>query len=124
MILYGRNAVLEALRGRRRVLAVSIANEADREQIPADVDVTLADSRQLEQRSGSDDHQGFVAEAEAYPYADATSLLQADDALVVALDEVTDPHNLGAVARSRGNRVASRASATNELARPTPNTSP
>jgi 23S rRNA (guanosine2251-2'-O)-methyltransferase len=40
------------------------------------------------------------AEVEPYPYADAAELLAAPDALIVALDEVTDPQNLGAVARS------------------------
>src|SRR5215211_5565663 len=40
-----------------------------------------------------------AAEAGPYPYVDADSLLDRDDALVLALDEVQDPHNLGAVAR-------------------------
>jgi 23S rRNA (guanosine2251-2'-O)-methyltransferase len=39
------------------------------------------------------------AEVDPYPYAGADELLAADDALVVALDEVQDPHNLGAVCR-------------------------
>jgi 23S rRNA (guanosine2251-2'-O)-methyltransferase len=48
---------------------------------------------------GSDEHQGICAEVDPYPYVDADSLLGADDALVLALDEVQDPHNLGAVCR-------------------------
>ncbi|MGA8216993.1 MAG: 23S rRNA (guanosine(2251)-2'-O)-methyltransferase RlmB, partial [Solirubrobacterales bacterium] len=35
-----------------------------------------------------------------YPYADPTALLKADDALVVALDQIQDPHNLGSVCRA------------------------
>ena len=54
---------------------------------------------EVEERAGSPDHQGICAEVEAYPYADADALLDAEDALVVALDEVQDPHNLGAVCR-------------------------
>ena len=50
--------------------------------------------------AGSPDHQGIVAEVDPYPYADPTSLLDRPDALIVALDQVQDPHNLGAVCRS------------------------
>ncbi len=48
---------------------------------------------------GSGDHQGVCARAEDYPYVDFAGLLDADDALVVCLDEIQDPHNLGAVCR-------------------------
>ena len=50
---------------------------------------------------GSPDHQGVVAEVDPYPVRrPATRCSSADDALVVALDQVQDPHNLGAVCRS------------------------
>ena len=55
--------------------------------------------RTLERLCGSPDHQGICAEVEPFPYSDADELLSADDALVVCLDEVQDPHNLGAVCR-------------------------
>ncbi len=58
-----------------------------------------APSRRSSERAGSPDHQGICAEVEAYPYADADALLDAEDALVLALDEIQDPHNLGAVCR-------------------------
>ncbi|MDQ3793805.1 MAG: 23S rRNA (guanosine(2251)-2'-O)-methyltransferase RlmB, partial [Actinomycetota bacterium] len=44
-------------------------------------------------------HQGVAALAEPYPYAELEDLLAAPDSLVVLLDGVTDPHNLGAVLR-------------------------
>ena len=50
---------------------------------------------ELERLCGSPDHQGVVAEVDPYPYADPGSLLEAEDALVVVLDQVQDPHNLG-----------------------------
>ena len=54
---------------------------------------------ELERICGSPDHQGICAEVEPYAYADPDTLLADEDALVVALDEVQDPHNLGAVCR-------------------------
>ena len=83
MIVYGRNPVREAERGPRRVLRKW-------EGLPAE---------ELERICGSPDHQGVCAEVEPYRYADADALLEAEDALVIALDEVQDPHNLGAVCR-------------------------
>ena len=49
-------------------------------------------------RAGSEEHQGVVAEVGPYPYAGVAEVM-GERPLVVALDEVTDPHNLGAVAR-------------------------
>lgn len=57
-------------------------------------------SKDLERLCGSPDHQGVVAEVDPYPYADPGEVLDSDDALVVALDQVQDPHNLGAVCRA------------------------
>ncbi len=84
--IYGRRPVAEAERGRRRVHRVWRAPET-----PAD---------ELERLCGSPDHQGVVAEVDPFPYADPNSLLGAEDALVVVLDQVQDPHNLGAVCRA------------------------
>jgi 23S rRNA (guanosine2251-2'-O)-methyltransferase len=84
--IYGRRPVREAQRGRREVRRVWSAPETAAEE--------------LERLCGSPDHQGVVAEVDPYPYADPGSLLGAEDALVVALDQVQDPHNLGAVCRA------------------------
>jgi 23S rRNA (guanosine2251-2'-O)-methyltransferase len=96
VIVYGRNPVREALRGRRRVLRAWAAAELEWLE---GVEVETVAAERLEQLCGSPEHQGVCAEAEPYPYADADTLLAADDALVVCLDQVQDPHNLGAVCR-------------------------
>lgn len=85
-VVYGRNAVAEARRGRRRVHRVWTQDE-----LPA---------AELNRLAGSPDHQGVVAEVDPYPYADPASLLGGETALVVALDQVQDPRNLGAICRS------------------------
>ena len=99
MIVYGRNPVREALRGRRAVERVWATTGAAREEWLAGVEVEAAEAPELERLCGSREHQGVCAQAAPYPYADAGSLLDPDEALVVCLDEVKDPHNLGAVCR-------------------------
>ena len=102
MILYGRNAVREALRGRRsveRVIATArVAREPWLEAATVPVELVTTDD-ELSELCGSGDHQGVCARAEDYPYVDPAGLLGADDALVVCLDEIQDPRNLGAVCR-------------------------
>jgi len=99
--IYGRNPVREALRGRRgvrRVLATERA--ASGADWLRGVPLTLTGAGEVAALAGSDDHQGFAAEVDPYPYADAGQLAAGDRPLLVALDEITDPHNLGAIARS------------------------
>lgn len=99
--LYGRNAVREALRGPRAVARVWATAPAAREPWLKGAPVSVvADARELEQRCGSPDHQGVCAEVAPYRYADAGELLAAPDALIVALDEIQDPQNLGAICRT------------------------
>jgi 23S rRNA (guanosine2251-2'-O)-methyltransferase len=103
VIVYGARPVIEALRGRRRVLRVWAADEAPAaaaRAAGAPEPVQLVGAQELEQLSGTSEHQGLVCETEPYPYADAAALLASEDALVVVLDQVQDPQNLGAICRS------------------------
>lgn len=103
-IVYGRRPVAEAKRGRRRVRRVWTSGEVG--------------AAELTRIAGSPDHQGVVAAVDPYPYAEPDSLLEDPNALVVALDQVQDPRNLGAVCRSAeaagatGVALPSRRSAT------------
>ncbi len=101
-LLYGRNAVHEALRAERRqvrgVWATAPAVEA--EQWLADVDPRRASGDELTALAGSGDHQGVVAAVDAYPYVELEQLLARPNPLIVALDEVQDPQNLGSLART------------------------
>jgi 23S rRNA (guanosine2251-2'-O)-methyltransferase len=100
-VLYGRNPIFEALRaGRREVRRIWATAGAAREPWLEGIQLEAADGDWLTQRAGSDAHQGLVADVGPYPYADPTSLLAGPAPLIVALDEIQDPRNLGAIARS------------------------
>jgi 23S rRNA (guanosine2251-2'-O)-methyltransferase len=99
VIVYGRNAVREALRGKRRVSRVWVDKHAAREPWLQSIDHKVVAPADLEHLCGSQDHQGVCADAGDYPYDDASTLLADDQALAVVLDEIQDPRNLGAVAR-------------------------
>ena len=102
--VYGRNAVREALRGPRAVRELWATERA----LSAEpwlretegVRVQVKPERELTDALGNRDHQGVLARCEPYRYADAYELAASDRPLLVCLDQVTDPHNLGAVARS------------------------
>jgi 23S rRNA (guanosine2251-2'-O)-methyltransferase len=100
-LLYGRNPVHEALRaGRRPVRRIWATPGAAREPWLAGREVVPATPEEIAELCGSDAHQGICADAGPYPYADAADLLARPAPLIVALDEVQDPQNLGAIARS------------------------
>lgn len=107
MIVYGRNPVREALRGRRRVSRVWAVPELMESDWPAGESLrassaaveTVSSGREIERLCGSPEHQGVCADAGPYRYVDPDRLLEPEDALIVCLDQVQDPHNLGAVCR-------------------------
>ncbi len=102
MILYGRNPVREALRGRRAhaIKDIWATPGAAREPWLDGLAVRTAGAAEIEARCGSSAHQGICAEAGAYPYAGAGELLAMPEPLLVALDQVQDPQNLGSICRT------------------------
>ena len=102
MIIYGRNPVREALRGHRTVRRIWVTRHTAQEPwlSRAGVDVQSADSVEIEHRCGSPDHQGICAEVSAFRYADQAQLLEEAPGLIVVLDQIQDPQNLGAICRT------------------------
>jgi 23S rRNA (guanosine2251-2'-O)-methyltransferase len=104
-LVYGRRPVREALRGPREVLELWATERAVRAEpwlngARPGVRRQVKLERELTEAAGTRDHQGVVAWAEPYRYADGYELAARDNPLLVCLDQVTDPHNLGAVART------------------------
>lgn len=102
MIVYGRNPVREALRGRRAgaVREIWATGGAAREPWLEDLEVRTVAAEQIEGRCGSSAHQGICADAGPYHYASADELLALEAPLLVALDQIQDPQNLGSICRT------------------------
>lgn len=101
--IYGRNVVQLALapgarRRAYRLAATPPALKSLREALPPGLPVDTVAAYELDDLIGSRDHQGVALQVDPFGYVRAESVLEAD--VVVVLDEVSDPRNLGAVARS------------------------
>jgi 23S rRNA (guanosine2251-2'-O)-methyltransferase len=110
----GRNSVVEALRAQMPVTGVYVAEGAERDgrlrevfRVAADRGISLLEvSRsELDRLTQGAVHQGLAAKVPAYEYAHPDDLLDRaaeakEPPLIVMLDSVTDPRNLGAVVRS------------------------
>ena len=103
--IYGRRAVREALRGPREVRELwaserALSAEPWLQEPGPGARHRIKAERELTERAGTRDHQGVLAFCDPYRYADAYELAGEPNPLLVCLDRVTDPHNLGAVCRS------------------------
>ena len=111
--LEGRNALTEALRAGRTIDKVFIADgDTDRglqrlaaEAKDAGAVIVPVDRRKLDQMSFTRSHQGVIALVAAHDYVTIDEILEeaasrGENALIVICDELSDPHNLGAIMRS------------------------
>ena len=111
--LEGRNALTEALRSGRTIDKVFIASgDTDKglqrlaaQAKEAGAVIVPVDRRKLDMMSSTHSHQGVIALAAAREYATIDDILQeaadrGEPPLIVICDELTDPHNLGAILRS------------------------
>jgi len=113
-IVAGRNPVLEALQAAVPATALHVGPRLDDDErigqavmLAADLGIPVVEAgrSELDRITGGAIHQGIALRIRRYSYADPTDLVQAardrgEQPLIVALDGVTDPRNLGAVARS------------------------
>lgn len=103
--LYGAHAVREALKSRRRKLLALYATETALARIAdlaraAGLEPIVVDSRMLSRHLGEEAvHQGLLLEARPLPEADLSDI-DSVNGVVLALDQVTDPHNVGAILRT------------------------
>ena len=109
----GRNAVLEAFRSGKTIDKLFVLDGCQdgpvrtivREARKHDTIINFVDKERLDRLANSGHHQGVVAQAAAYEYAEVEDILNAakekgEAPFIFILDEIEDPHNLGAVMRS------------------------
>ncbi|MCG8541722.1 MAG: 23S rRNA (guanosine(2251)-2'-O)-methyltransferase RlmB [Clostridia bacterium] len=112
-IIEGRNPVIEALRSGRDIEKILISKgnkEGSIKKIMAmakenRVFVQYVDKNKINQISTSGAHQGVIAYVAAYRYHELEEILDAarskeEDIILIILDEITDPHNLGSIIRT------------------------
>jgi 23S rRNA (guanosine2251-2'-O)-methyltransferase len=109
--LYGIRPVVEALNSRRRgvfeiIDAVGDAKVA-RAAAERGVDVKRASRKRVDDLARGGVHQGVVARVEPYPYSGLQEILSTPEPLVLVLDGIADPRNLGAVLRAADGAGAS-----------------
>jgi 23S rRNA (guanosine2251-2'-O)-methyltransferase len=109
----GRNAVLEAFRSGKTIDKLFILDGCQdgpiksivREAKKTDAIINYVDKERLDRLAGTGHHQGVVAIGAAYEYAEVDDILAAakekgEDPFIFILDEIEDPHNLGAIIRT------------------------
>ena len=111
--LEGRNAVLEAFRAGKTIDKLFVLDGCQdgpvksilREAKKTDTIINFVDKERLDRLANSGHHQGVVAQASAYEYAEVEDILNAakekgEAPFIFILDEIEDPHNLGAIIRT------------------------
>ena len=109
----GRNAVLEAFRSGKTIDKLFILDGCQdgpiksivREAKKTDAIINYVDKERLDRLAGTGHHQGVVAIGAAYEYAEVDDILasakeKGEDPFIFILDEIEDPHNLGAIIRT------------------------
>ncbi|MDE6700134.1 MAG: 23S rRNA (guanosine(2251)-2'-O)-methyltransferase RlmB [Acetatifactor sp.] len=112
-MIEGRNAVIEAFRAGKTIDRVYILDGCQdgpvitikREAVKRDVQIKYVARERLDQLSATGKHQGVIAQAAAYEYAEVEDMLQAakekgEAPFLFLLDNIEDPHNLGAIIRT------------------------
>ncbi|MBO5458793.1 MAG: 23S rRNA (guanosine(2251)-2'-O)-methyltransferase RlmB [Lachnospira sp.] len=112
-MIEGRNAVIEAFRSGKtidKLFVLDVCQDGPvksilREAKKADTIVNFVDKERLDRLSNTGHHQGVVAQAAAYEYAEVDDILKlakekGEAPFVFILDEIEDPHNLGAIIRT------------------------
>ena len=109
----GRNAVLEAFRSGKTIDKLFVLDGCQdgpvksiiREAKKTDTIINFVAKERLDRLAGTGHHQGVVAQAAAYEYAEVEDILKAakdkgEAPFIFILDEIEDPHNLGAIIRT------------------------
>ena len=100
-IVYGKNSFLEALNNNRIKKAYLLANNyLIKELNDKNIDYEIVNKTKLDGLTRRGNHQGFVAEVKEFKLCKIEDMLKRKDGLILILDGLKDPHNLGAIIRT------------------------
>ena len=100
-IVYGKNSFEEALNAKRVIKAYVLKDSAYLNRLKAErIPFEIVERRTLDKLSKSGNHQGFLAEVRSFKMAEVSSMIKKNNGLIVMLDGLKDPHNLGAIIRT------------------------
>lgn len=104
MYIYGRNVAIEAIENENEVHRIWALKNLQDQKLRTllehgTIPVSYVDKRKLDSMVKGN-HQGIVLQVPDYQYSDLEEFIHKDNALVVILDHIEDPHNLGAIIRT------------------------
>lgn len=104
MYIYGKNSVIEACKKKENIKRIFIASNFHEQEIldmlsTLHVPMKIYDKRKLDTIVNGN-HQGIVLEVPDYQYTPLNEIISEENAVVVILDHLEDPHNFGAIIRT------------------------
>lgn len=106
-LLFGVHPVLECMKaGRRKIHRLWVSGAGRAQELekklgrPLPVQPEVAPRESLSRRADNPHHQGILAEVDPYTYTSLEDIIEAPGAFLLLLDNLTDPHNVGAILRT------------------------
>ena len=104
MLVYGRNVAKEVLQNPKKVKKITLMKELKEKDILSLIEKNKIKVEYLDKKGFSKfdkySHQGIILDIEDFNYTDYEEFLSVDNAKIVILDHLEDPHNLGAIIRT------------------------
>lgn len=104
MYIFGKNVAIETLKNKKKVHKVYLYTNFNDDTILSllqkqDICIEYREKHQLDKLANGN-HQGIILSVPDYKYCDIDEIINKEDALIVILDHIEDPHNLGAIIRT------------------------
>lgn len=112
-LIEGRNPIIEAIKSDRQIEKIMVSNSSKEGSIKKiialakekNIIIQYVDKNKLDEISQSHSHQGVIAKVSEYKYFELDEVIENikrknEEAFIIILDEITDPHNFGSIIRT------------------------